>query len=100
MKVIIPLYNRIRDVVKSLSKQLKFDKFENKLGRKLALKIDEVISLAIFKQRNGKDTKKSLYETFNLQKRCSYKTLVVSLNRWAKLAMFMLAMMLKINREN
>jgi len=98
--VIIPLYNRIRDVVKSLSKQLKFDKFENKLGRKLALKIDEVISLAIFKQRNGKDTKKSLYETFNLQKRCSYKTLVVSLNRWANLAMFMLAMMLKINREN
>lgn len=94
------MFNRILDVVKSLSKHLKFDKFENKLGRKLALKIDEVISLALFKQRNGKETKKSLYETFNLQKRCSYKTLVVSLNRWAKLAMQMFLFMLKINRKN
>lgn len=100
MKVSIPLYNRILEVVKSLSKQLKFDKFENKLGRKLALKINQVISLAIFKHRNGIATKRSLYETFNLKKICSYKTLVTSLNRWAKLAAAILFFFLKINRHN
>lgn len=100
MKVIIPLYDRILNVVKFLSKQLKFDTYENKLGRKLALKINEVISLAIFKQRNGIATKKSLYETFNLKKTCSYKTLTISLNRWASLAAITLFFFLKINRKN
>lgn len=100
MKVSIPLYNEILDVVSFFSKQLKFDNYENKIGRKSALKINEVISLAIFKQRNGKDTKKSLYETFNLKKKCSYKTLVVSLNRWAKLAAAVLFLIIKINRKN
>ena len=100
MKVIIPLYNRILEVVSFYSKQLKFDKYRNKLGRKLALKIDTVIALAIFKQRNGKETKKSLHETFELQTTCSYKTLVVSLNRWAKLAITILFLIMKQNRKN
>lgn len=100
MKVSIPLYNRILNVVKSLSKHLKFDKFQNKLGRKLAVKINQVISLAIFKHRNGIATKKSLYETFSLKKVCSYKTLVTSLNRWAKIAAITLFFFLKINRQN
>ncbi|HLD70773.1 MAG TPA: transposase [Negativicutes bacterium] len=100
VKVVIPLYNEILNVVSFFSKQLKFDTYENKLGRKLALKINEVIALAIFKQRNGKDTKKSLYETFHLKKKCSYKTLVVSLNRWAKLAATILFLIMKMNRKS
>ncbi len=100
MKVSIPLYNEIQDVVNSLSKQLKLDKYENKKGRKLALKINQIISLALFKQRNGIVTKKALYEIFNLKKICSYKTLVVNMNRWAKLATTILLFFLKINRQN
>ena len=100
MKVSIPLYNDILKVVSFFSKQLKFDKFQNKLGRKLALTINEVISLALFKQKNNIATKKSLHNIFNLKKVCSYKTLVVSLNRWAKLAATLLFLILKINRRN
>ena len=100
MKVSIPLYDRILKVVSFFSKQLKFDKFENKLGRKLALTINEVVSLALFKQKNNIATKKSLHEIFNLKKKCSYKTLVVSMNRWAKLAATLLFLILKINRRN
>jgi len=100
MKVSIPLYDRILKVVSFFSKQLKFDKFQNKLGRKLALTINEAVSLALFKQRNGIATKKSLYNIFNLKKECSYKTLVVNLNRWAKLAATLLFLILKINRRN
>ena len=74
MKVSIPLYNDILKVVSFFSKQLKFDKFQNKLGRKLALTINEVISLALFKQKNNIATKKSLHNIFNLKKVCSYKT--------------------------
>ena len=100
MKVLIPLYDNILKVVSFFSKQLKFDKYENKLGRKLALKINEVISLAIFKQKNNIATKKSLHKIFNLKKVCSYKTLAVSLNRWAKLAAIILFLILRINRKS
>ncbi len=100
MKVLIPLYNRILKIVNGLSKQLKLDEYENKKGRKLALKINQIISLALFKQKSGMVTKKSLYEVFDLEKICSYKTLVVSINRWAKLATKILLIFLKINRQN
>jgi len=100
MKVSIPLYNELQKVVIFFSKQLGFDKYENKTGRKLALKIVDVISMSLFKHRNLKDTKKSIYEIFNLKNICSYKTLVVSINRWSPLAMKILFMFMKMNRQN
>ena len=100
MNVSIPLYNEMRKVVSFFSKQLGFEKYEKKTGRKLAIKIVDVISMALFKQRNLKNTKKSLYETFNLKKVCSYKTLVVSLNRWAPIALKILFMFMQMNRKN
>lgn len=98
MKVMIPLYNKILRVVSFFSKQLKFDKFQKKLGRKLALSVETIISLALFKQRNGMATKKAVYEI--LKPKCSYKTMVVNMNRFAHLAMVVLALFLKLNRKN
>jgi len=100
MKTQIRVYEKIEEVVEFFSKQLRFDKFKNKLGRKLALKIEESISLALFKQRIDITTKKSLYDVFNLKCTCSYKTLVVSINRWAGLALLVLTLIMKLNRRN
>lgn len=100
MTVSIPLYNKILDVVSFFSKQLQFGKYEKKTGRALALKIPEVISLAIFKQKNHIATKKSIYEIFNLKKKCSYKTLVVSLIRWVRLAVLIMFLIMKMNRKH
>ncbi len=100
MTAVIPLYNRILKVVSFFSKQLRFDKHENKTGRKLALTINETISLAIFKQKNNIATKKSLHDIFNLKKKCSYKTLVVNLIRWSRLAAIVLFLIMKMNRKN
>ena len=94
----IPIYDSIRQTVVLLSKQLRFGKFASKLGRKLALSIEDAIALAIFKQKQNIETKKSLYEIF--QPRCSYKTLVVSLNRWMKLALATVALILRYNRQS
>ena len=80
------------------SKQLKLDKFKNRLGRKLALSITEIISIALFKHKNGIPTKKSIYEMLELD--CSYKTLAVNLNRFAHLALMILVLIMKINRNN
>jgi len=97
MKAIIPAFQEIRQKVTAISKLLRFDKFVNKLGRKLALSIADSISLALFKQKQGIETKKSIYEIFHPP--CSYKTLVVSLNRWYELALRIVGLILNRNRQ-
>ena len=53
MKTRIKIYEDLKMVVKFFSKQLKFDKFVNKVGRKLAVAIDEIIALSLFKQTHN-----------------------------------------------
>lgn len=100
MNVSIPLYNGILKVVKFFSNKLNLSKYENKIGRKTKLKIQEVISLAIYKNSGGANTKKFLWKTFNLKKLCTYKTLVVSLNRTAPIAMKILFLIMRMNKND
>lgn len=98
MRVLIPLYNKILKVVSFFSKQLKFDRFIKKTGRKLAISIEQIIALALFKQKNNIITKKALHEI--LKPRCSYKTMVVNLIRFANLGAIILFLLIKLNRAN
>lgn len=92
----IPIYDDIKRVVSFFSKQLRLDKFKNTKGRKLALGIEEVISISLFKHKNGIITKKATYEI--VKPKCSYKTLTVNMNRWYLLAVIILTLIMKINR--
>lgn len=94
----IRIYESIRQTVVSISKQLRFGKFVSKLGRKLALGIEDSISLGLFWKKQNIETKKSVWEI--LAPPCSYKTLVVSINRWFRLALVVLALILKSNRKS
>src|SRR3989344_905647 len=90
----IKLYNKLERVVERLYQQLKLDKQEKTKGRKLALPIIKTISLSVFKQFNGIPTKKSIFNIF--LPKCAYKTLVVNMNRFARQALLILTMMMKI----
>lgn len=93
----IQIFNKLRQTVKWFYSQLKLNKFEKTKGRKLAIPIIDSISLALFKQRQNILTKKSVFEIF--KPKCSYKTLVVNLNRFAQLALIILLALLKINHK-
>lgn len=93
----IQLYNNIVTKVTFFFKQLKL-KLEKHTGRPLAINPSKIISLALFKQNSGIPTKKKIWEIFNLK--CSYKTLVVNMNRFALSALLILQAILKWNREN
>lgn len=82
--------------MKFLYNKLKLFKHEQTKGRKLAITIIDTITLALYKHRAGINTKKNLYELFDLK--CSYKTLVVNINRFAKLSATMLVLLTKANR--
>lgn len=96
MKTHIQIYDDIKEVVSFFSKHLRFDKFKNNKGRKLALEIKEIISISLFKHKNGIPTKKAVHEL--LKPDCSYKTLAVNMNRWYFLAVLILTLIMKINR--
>lgn len=98
MKTQIKAYNDLKWVVNFFSKQLKFDKFLKKVGRKLALTIEDVLAISLFKQASGIPTKKSVYKIFQDNLNCSYKTLVVSMIRWTHLAATILMLIMKSNR--
>jgi IS5 family transposase len=97
MNTVIESFERIKQKVVQISKSLHFDKLVNNTGRKLALSIENSISLALFKQKQGIETKKSIYEIFRPP--CSYKTLVVNMNRWYKLALQIVGLILNRNRQ-
>lgn len=100
MKINMVLYNNLKQVVRFFYKQLRLDKFEKKLGRKLAIKIIDILTLSIFFKKNNIATKKALFEMFSEHLKCSYKTLVVNINRFVVLALIIFLLIQKINRKN
>src|SRR3989338_4943099 len=82
------IYTNILQKVKYFYNQLQLKKLEKTTGRPLAIKMEELLTLALIKQKSGIETKKGLYETY--EPRSSYKTLVVNLNRFVLFALTIL----------
>ncbi len=94
------MFDKIKQKVSFFSKQLNFDKYKKITGRKLAIPLENILTLALYKQQQNIATKKSIFNDFKNQLKCSYKTLVVNLNRWYFLALIVFVLLLKINRSN
>ncbi len=97
MKILIPLYQKIKQKVMFLSDNLSLHTQGNTKGRKLAISTIDAISMAVFKQSQHIKTKRAIHRIF--EPACSYKTLVISLNRVATLALKLLSILLLINRK-
>jgi len=95
-----PVFDKIKQTVKFFSTKLRFDKFQNATGRKLAISINNILSLALYKSKQGITTKKAVWDEFKNHFNCTYKTFVVNLNRWYFLALIILTLLMKINRKN
>lgn len=94
----LQVYHEIKGKVKSLYHTLKLFKYENTTGRTLSLTLIETITLSLYKQTQSIATKKALWKDFNLS--CSYKTLVVNMNRCALIAFVILMRILRENRSD
>lgn len=83
--------------VKFFIKQLNL-KISKSTGRKLKVSPEETIAMSLFKQRQNIETKKSVWQIFN--PKCSYKTLVVNMNRFAIFALVILNAILRWNQKH
>ena len=94
----IALYNDILQKVQFFYKSLKLEGQEKEKGRKLAISIPEIIAISLYKQSNGIPTKKAVHKMFQLP--CSYKTLVVNMNRFAAVSAVILLGIIQSNRAS
>ena len=97
MKPALAVYNELKEKVTFLYRKLKLFTHENTTGRKLALSIIEIITLALYKQTQNIQTKIAIWKDFRPS--CSYKTVVVNMNRYAMLALTILMHILRANRS-
>ena len=93
------VYQSLKAKVYLICEKLNLSKFEKSTGRKLVVPIPEIVTLALYKQTQGIPTKKSVWNDFKETLKCSYKTLVVNINRFATLALFIFNLILKLNQE-
>lgn len=68
-------------------------------GRPRKIPDFDALTLAVYRHRSARATKKSIYEDFRGTLRCSYKTLVVSLNRMALLTARLLVLLMRLFRK-
>ena len=66
-----PVLNKIQQTVKFFSTKLRFDKFLNKTGRKLAISLNNILSLALYKSKQGISTKKAVWNEFKHHFNCT-----------------------------
>ena len=98
MKPTLAVYHFLKEKVTFLYHQLKLFTFEKTTGRKLALSLIETITLALYKQTQNIQTKIALWKDFHPS--CSYKTMVVNMNRCALIALLILMRILRMNRSH
>lgn len=89
----------IRRKVHTLTRFFNLDTRTPKVGHPSALSMELAVSLGLFKQKHGIATKRAVYEMFKHVLPCTYKTFVESLNRHARIALMILALVLKFNRS-
>lgn len=97
MKKLLQVYHQLKEKVTFFYHQLNLFKYENTTGRKLSIPLIETITLALYKQTQHIATKIAIRRDFNLP--CSYKTLVVNMNRCAFIALVILSRILAFNRK-
>lgn len=96
IKTTIKVYKNLREIVTKIYHTLNLRKYETQKGRKEAIHNVDAITLGIWKQMQGIATKKSLFEI--IAPPCTYKTLVMSINRCLELLKKVLNVLLISNR--
>jgi hypothetical protein len=100
MKFTLTVYNELKQKVQFLYNKLHFKRYEKTKGRKLKIALSEILTLGVYRQTQGKETKKALWNDLKTHLKCSYKTFVVNINKSLLLTFLLIKMILQYNREH
>lgn len=91
----------VKDKIIQFVQQFKI-KLSNKShpqGRPLKINAVDALTLAVYQHTSTRTTKKSVYDDFKSVLKCSYKTLVESINRMGTIVMKILFVMMRIGKQ-
>jgi hypothetical protein len=93
------LFQKLKALVSMFLPYCNLKDYTKTTGRNLSLPISDFVTLGLFKHLQGILTKKSVYDSLSVVAYCSYKTLVVNMNRTAPIAMQIIGMFLLHNQK-
>ncbi|OGN07350.1 MAG: hypothetical protein A3B86_01195 [Candidatus Yanofskybacteria bacterium RIFCSPHIGHO2_02_FULL_38_22b] len=94
------IYRKLKQIVTRISKQLRLFDETPKSGRPSKINKIDAVSLALYQHQSTRSTKKSIYEDFKDVLKCSYKTLVVSMNKVAMICLQLLFILMDFNKQH
>lgn len=98
----LPLIKQFKNRIHQIIEIFKLN-FTHKLhpqGRPVKIGNEDALALALYQHASTRTTKKSVYEDFKKTLRCSYKTLVVSMNRAGVMAIKILSAIMQWGKRN
>ena len=99
--MILMIYEKLKSIVTHLVNQFKLRENETaRGGRPTKIPTAEALTLALYQRKSSRLTKKSVYEDFKLSLRCSYKTMVVRMNKVALIALRILFILMRLGKKN
>ncbi len=93
MKLLI--YDQLKRSITHLVQTFKLNLSAAPTGRPRKIPPIDALTLALYQHRSTRATKRSVYEDLKSSLHCSYKTLVVSINKVAVLAAQLLALLMR-----
>ena len=95
------VFKKLQAVVTQLNHQFRLVPRETRTtGRPKKISSLDALTLALYQHRSTRATKKSVYEDFKNELKCSYKTLVVSLNAAATPCARLLFLIMRLGRRH
>src|SRR3989339_224181 len=92
-------FKKLKAVVTQLSHQFRLVDETSASGRPRKISRINAITLSLYQHKSTRATKKSVYEDFKEVLKCSYKTLVVSMNASALLCLRLITILMRFNKK-
>lgn len=92
------LFKKLKAVVTHISHRFRLVKETPTRGRPRKISPLDAMTLSLYQHQSTRATKKSVYEDFKEELRCSYKTLVVSMNASARPCLRLIHIMMRLGR--
>lgn len=94
------IFVNLKQIVTHITQKFKLDINTPKKGRPLKINNNDALTLALYQHQSTRATKISIHRDFKDILKCSYKTLVVSMNKMGMRALLILMIFMRIGRKD
>lgn len=93
------IYDNLNHIVTQLCNQFKIALQTPAIGRPKKIPDRQAVTLSLYQHRSTRATKKSVWADFKSQLKCSYKTLVVAMNRVGVITLRLLLILMRLGKK-